>query len=363
MRWSLKTPWMALSVLLLVVLTSSVAQASWLQPHTRQEAVPLADVERSLVVGKSWMLVDFGFSWKHSDSHFIGDRLFNLGATEGTHYEPENNEGQWDYRKWTLGLTWGFSRNSQLSLRVPIIWASAWNNRMMDGDERKPLSSVGLGDMHGGFRYQWLRSQSDDGRFSNSLVTGLEMRFPTGHESPGSYIGGPNNVPTIITGAGTWGFDLYARFKQQMRFFAVEVGLGYQLNPVNVVMYLVDTEEDQFNQHLDPGDVIHTDLGLTVQFFRHLALRGNLYLDYRLASKWGSTSASFPPCKDCLTIPDSNGFWMDVDAKLIATIDSHFGMDAYFRYTLAGRHNFLWPLEDLSPSRGWTAGGNLSYRF
>ena len=32
-------------------------------------------------------------------------------------------------------------------------------------------------------------------------------------------------------------------------------------------------------------------------------------------------------------------------------------------FSVAGRRNFLWPLEDISPSRGFTVGANLAYRY
>ncbi len=344
-----------------LLMTPGHAEASWLQPHTRQDPFPHAEVERSLVVGKSWVVADLDFSWKHSNSHFIGDNLFNLGVTEGTHFEYEKNEATWDYRRWELGLTWGFTRNLQIDIRVPVIWASVWNNRMMDGDEKAPIEGVGLGDVSGGFVFQWLRKEKP--KLNNSLVTGLKIRFPTGSESPGSYLGGPNNVPTVLTGSGTWGFDINVRFKQQLAIVAIEAEIGYTWNPVNVVMYLVEDQENFFNQHLDPGDVIHGNLGVTVQFFKNLALRGDLFLDYRTATRWGSTSDTFPACADCPKIADSNGFWMDVQARLIGDITDRLGLDGYFRYSLAGRRNFLWPIEELSPSRGWTAGTNVSFRF
>ncbi len=352
---------------LIIVLTTMAAvpaSASWLQPHTRQEAVPVAEVERPLVIGKSWFVFDLDFRFKYSDSHFIGDTPANVGMTEGTHWESEKNDGRWVYRRWELGLGWGFSRNIDLYARIPVVWGSVWNNRMMDDDGNEtPITGAGLGDVHGGFRFQFLRNQSEDGRFSNSLIANLDMRFPTGDESPGSYIGGPNNVVTIVTGTGTWGFDFNARFKQQLAIVALEVGAGFTWNPTGTVMYLVEDEYNQFNQHLDPGDVIHGDIGVTVQFFQNLALRGDLFLDYRTKSKWGATSATFPACKDCDIIPGSDGLYMDVQARLISDFNVHLGIDAYFRYTLAGRHNFMWPLEEISPSRGWTAGANLAYRF
>ena len=117
------------------------------------------------------------------------------------------------------------------------------------------------------------------------------------------------------------------------------------------------------NQHLDPGDVVHADVGLAVNFFKHLGMGGTFYLDYRTKSRWGSTSNTFPACKECEEIPNSSGLYMDVEGYVFADFNIHLGLEAYFRYTLAGRHNFLWPLEDISPSRGWTAGANLAYRF
>lgn len=354
----------ALGVLLAALLAPQVAQASWFQPHTIQEDVPFKEVERSLVTGKSRMLFDLDFSFKQSTSHFIGDDPLNVGVTEGVHWESEKNDGRWTYRRWELGMAWGFSRNLDIYARIPIISASVWNSRMVDSDgNEEPINSTGLGDVITGFRFQFLRNQSDDGRFSNSLIGVFEMRTPTGAESPGSYIPGPNNLVTIVMGTGTWGFDFAARFKQQLAIVAIEVGGGFTWNPTGTVMFLIEDQENQFNQHLDPGDVLHVELGITVQLFRNLALRGDLMLAYRTPTRWGSTSSDFPACGDCPEIPDSEGLWMDVEARVISDLDEHFGLDGYFRYTLGGRHNFLWPLEDISPSRGWTAGGNLSYRF
>ncbi len=336
------------------------ASASWLQPHTIQENVPIADIERPLVAGKSRMVFDFGFSWKQSRSHFLNSGgIFNAGFTEGVHFEKEKNNARWDYARPTFGLTWGFSKNSDLYVTVPVIVASVVNDRMVTDGNPAPIRSVGMGDLHGGVRFQFLRNRSDDGKFSNSLIVQFDMRFPTGSESPGSFIGGPNNVATIITGTGTWGWDLGLRFKQQIAVIAVEAGAGFTWNPTGTVMYLIEDQENQFNQHMDPGDVVHVDVGLTVQPFQHLAVRADWKLDYRTPSRWGSTVSAFPACKNCEVIQDSNGFWMNLRGTLIAD----FGLDAYFEYTLAGRRAFLWPLEEISPTRGWTAGGTLSYRF
>ncbi len=340
------------------------AGASWLDPHTRQERIPMAEVERPLIVGKSWLLTGIGFDWKHSTSHFVADRAFNFGFTEGTHFVKEKNDGTWDRRVWTLSARWGFSRNSELFFSLPVVWGSVWNNRMLaDDGGKKPIQGVGLGDMHAGVKYQWVRTQSQDGRRSNALVTTLDIRFPTGSESPGSYLSGPNNVATVITGSGTWGFDLEARFKQQVRFFGIEAALGFTLNPTMTVMYLIDDVQNQFNQHLDPGDVVHGNIGLLLQPESHIAIRGDLFIDYRTATKWGRTVSAIPACKECVEIPNSAGVWMDAGASLIVNADTHFGFEVWFRGNLAGRRNFLWPIEELSPSRGTALGGRLNFRI
>ncbi|MCO4771958.1 MAG: hypothetical protein KDA24_18145 [Deltaproteobacteria bacterium] len=354
-----------LLVLLAALVSAGPASASWLQPHTIQEDVPIADVERALVAGKSRMVFDFGFSWKQSRSHFLNSGgVFNAGFTEGTNYEKEKNNASWNYATPSLGVTWGFSKNSDIYVSVPVVIASVVNDRMIAEDgSPDPIRSVGIGDLHGGVRFQFLRSRSEDGKFSNSLIGQLDVKFPTGAESPGSFIGGPNNVATIVTGSGTWGWDLSVRFKQQLAILAVEAGVGFTWNPTATVMYLIEDQQNQFNQHLDPGDRVHLDVGLTVQPMQHIAVRADLFLDYRTPTRWGSTVSAFPACKECAVIPESNGFWMDLRGTIIADFDTHFGLDAYFEYTLAGRRAFLWPLEDVSPTRGWTAGGTLSYRF
>jgi hypothetical protein len=352
------------AVVAIVLAVPVTASASWLQPHTRQEAIPQAEIQRPLVVGKSWLEVDLDFGWKHSDSHWLGTSTTNLGFTEGEHWESERNEGNWDHRKISFGLRWGFSRNIEFNLRVPVIWAQVWNNRMLGDDgSPDPIVSVGLGDVHTGLRVQALRLQNADGTISNSLAFGLDMRLPTGAESPGTYIGGPNNIVTIITGAGTWGWDLYARYRQHLAILGIDVGIGYELNPANTVMYLLDTETQFFLRALDPGDVVHGDIKVTVQPIKQIAIQAGVEMDYRLVTKWGHTVDTLPACRDCFEVPNSEGLYMDFVAKLILDPTQHLGLDVYFEYTLAGRRNFLWPLEEISPSRGWTLGGNVSYRF
>lgn len=352
------------AVVATVLALPATASATWLQPHTRQEAIPQAEIQRPLVVGKSWLEADIGFSWKHSDSHWLGSETTNLGFTEGEQWEMERNEGAWDYRKFDIGLRWGFARNIEFNLRVPVIWAQVWNNRMMNEDGTpNPITSVGLGDVHTGIRVQALRLQNPNGKISNSLVIGLDMRLPTGAESPGTYIGGPNNIVTIITGAGTWGWDLYARYRQHLAILGIDLGFGYVLNPSNTVQYLLDTETAFFNRSIDPGDVVHGDIKIAVQPVKQIALQVGVDIDYRLATKWGHTVDTLPYCRDCEVVANSEGLYMDLIARLILDPTQHLGVDVYFEYTLAGRRNFLWPLEEISPSRGWTLGGNVSYRF
>ena len=352
------------AVLVTALVVPATASATWLQPHTRQEAIPQAEIERPLVAGKSWLETDLDFSWKQSDSHWLGTSIANLGFTEGEHWESERNEGRWDYRRLSFGLRWGFSRHIEFNVRIPVVFAEVWNSRMVNEDgSANPISSVGLGDVHTGIRVQALRLQNADGNISNSLVIGLDMRLPTGAESPGTYIGGPNNVVTIVTGAGTWGWDLYARYRQHLAILGIDVGFGYVLNPSATVMYLIDTETSYFNRSLDPGDVVHGDVKVTVQPLKQIAFQVGLDMDYRMATKWGHTVDTLPYCRDCPEIPNSEGLYMDLVARLIVDPTQHLGLDMYFEYTLAGRRNFLWPLEEISPSRGWTLGGNVSYRF
>lgn len=342
----------------------ATASASWLQPHTRQEAIPQAEIQRPLVVGKSWLEADIGFAWKHSDSHWLGDNTVNLGMTEGEHWERERNDGQWDHRTFNLGLRWGFSRHIEINVDIPVVWAGVWNSRMENEDgSPNPITSVGLGDIHTGVRVQALRMQNPAGTISNSLVVGLDMRLPSGSESPGTFIGGPNNIVTIITGAGTWGWDLYARYRQHLAVLGLEVGIGYLLNPSNTVQYLIDTETQFFLRALDPGDVIHGDFKIAVQPIKQIAIQAGLDIDYRTATRWGHTVDTLPYCKECDEVPGSEGLYVDFVSRLILDPTQHLGIDVYFEYTLAGRRNFLWPLEEISPSRGWTLGGDISYRF
>jgi hypothetical protein len=338
------------------------ARASILQTPTARDDMASREVERGLVLGKGWFDISIGFSWKDSRRGFVaGESPIQFGNGNTRAWK---NNGRYVHRVFRGRMDWGLTRNSTIWMDVPLVWHDLSNDLLVDddGNETK-LSSFNLGDASFGWRNQWVRTESKS--LATSFATDLYMKTPSGNESTGTYIGGPNNVFNLITGTGTYELGLLFGLRQQLAVVGLDVWVGYAHKSGAVVQWLIDTESNQFNARVDPGDEVHFNLGLLATIVPAVTLRADLINSYRMATRAGTSSRGIPACKECEAVPRTAGLWSDVRATISYwRVDFPLGIDAFFEYTLAGRNSgAFWPLEDLSPSHGWTAGGEVFVRF
>jgi len=366
MRWM--APRLLAAGILLVALPAS---ADMFQHHTSQSDIEQRIVERPLVVGKGWVEVGLGLDWKHTSSEFLaGDGGGSFGFTKGTHYEDYSNNARLNFRRFTLMGRWGFTKGTDLYVRIPFVWNHLANDNEMiietgDGEETRSTSvnTFAIGDVEMGVLIQWLRRQDPNGKFNSSLGSHIDIKAPTGLESPGSYIASPGLVTVMPTGTGTYNWGLDIEYKQQLAFMAVDVRAGFVWRTSGIAQYLIEDQENQFQMRIKPGDAVEWDIDLVFQPARFLALGVGLASEYRFATKVGPSSRSMAQCKECEPIADSEGLMMNGAFLVSITPSRSFQVDLRAEYTLAGLPAFMIPLEDVSPTRGVTVGANVLYRF
>jgi hypothetical protein len=225
------------------------------------------------------------------------------------------------------------------------------------------VNTFAIGDLEMGILAQLLRHQDPEGKFNNALGARLHIKAPTGLESPGSYIPSPGLIGVLPTGTGTYNYGLGIEFKQQLAVIAINLRAGYNWRVSGIAQYLVEDENHQFALRIDPGDSIDWSAIVQFQMSRYFTLGVGAVFDYRFATKIGPSSRGLAACKNCDPIEESKGLYVDGVAELNFTPDRNFQIDVNFAYTLGGRPAFLVPLEDISPTRGWTLGGDVKYRF
>jgi len=355
-----------------ILLVALPASADMFQHHTSQSDIEQRIVERPLVVGKGWVEIGLGFDWKHSNSEFLAgeDGGGSFGFTKGTHYENYGNNARLNFRRFVLLGRWGFTKGTDLYVRVPFVWNHLANDNEMtietgNGEETRStaVNTFAIGDVEMGVLIQWLRRQDPNGKFNTSLGSHIDIKAPTGLESPGSYIASPGLVTVMPTGTGTYNWGLDIEYKQQLAFMAVDVRAGFVWRTSGIAQYLIEDAENQFQMRIKPGDAVEWDINLLFQPARFLTVGVGLRSQYRFVTKVGPSSRSLAQCKECDPIPDSEGLLMDAGLLVSVTPSREFQVDVKVDYTLAGLPAFMIPLEDVSPTRGLTVGANVLYRF
>jgi len=228
---------------------------------------------------------------------------------------------------------------------------------------RTNISTFSLGDVEMGVLVQWLRRQDPKGKFNTALGSHIEIKAPTGLESPGSYISSPGLIDVLPTGTGTYNFGVDLEYKQQIDFMAVDVRAGFVWRTSGIVQYLIEDQEHFFNLRLKPGDGVQWAVMVLFQPTRFLTVGVGTEMEYRFATKIGPSNRSIAQCKECEPIPGSDGLDMDGILQVSLTPSREFQVDIRAEYTLGGRPAYLVPLEDISPARGFTAGAAVMHRF
>ena len=218
----------------LVLLWMTPAEAAGFQAKTMRAPLSALEVERGLLMPKGW--VELGLQYDHKVA---------LGA-----WSPDGTAEEWDSARWTYttqraDLRYGISQRAELYWSLPFHYVRLQNEPL--GTD---TSTFGLGDAHFGWKLEWFKRAAP----TTSVVTDLDFKLPTGSESPGSFIGGPNTITEFVLGTGQLDAGLHVRARQQLGPVSLTGAVGYVRRFSGVTQYTLEVEEYQFLGRFKPGD-------------------------------------------------------------------------------------------------------------
>ncbi len=331
-------------VMLLLALTigQGSAEAAGFQAKTMRAPLAAVEVERPLIIGRGWLEFGLGFDYKQATSAW---------AADGTVDEFEH--AQWTYTTQRLDIRYGISKRAELYWNVPFHYVHLQNEHL--GTD---TSEFGIGDPRFGWRLEWLRKDAP----TTSVVTDLQFKLPAGSESPGTFIGGPNTVGDFVLSTGTMDAALFLRGKQQFGPFAVTGSVGYVHRFSGVAQYAVETENHYFLGRFKPGSETQIAVEPMVQI-GPVAASAELLYRYRFASASGTTSPGIYPDAYLDPIEGSEGWSFDVTPAVTVAVTRGIDLRAAMGIPLRGEDLFLFPLEEVTPTRGFTYSGTAEFRF
>jgi hypothetical protein len=343
-------------VTLILALTtwSGTAEAAGFQAKTMRAPLAAVEVERPLIIGKGWLELGVGLDWKSVGSCWPSTEtcLAETGAWTNNGTVDAFDDARWTYTTEHLDLRYGISRRSELYWVVPFHYVHLENDLL--GTDTKDF---GLGDPRFGWRFEWVRKDAP----TSSVVTDLYFKMPAGSESPGTYIGGPNTVSNFVMSTGTMDAALFARGKQQFGPFAVTGSVGYVHRFSGVTQYVVEVTNYQFSGRFKPGSEVDVAIEPMVQA-GPAAIGAEVLYRNRLPSAAGTTSPGVYPDKYLTPIADSEGWSLDLTPAVTVAVSRGVDLRVAMGIPLRGE-DLLFPLEEITPTRGFTYSGSAEFRY
>lgn len=345
-------------VILLVALTfgHGTAEAAGFQAKTMRAPLSAVEVERPLVIGRGWLEFGLGFDYKRAGGCWPvesdGDCFVETGAWGSDGEVDPFEDARWTYTTQRLDIRYGISRRAELYWSVPFHYVHLQNEKL--GTD---TSEFGIGDPRFGWRLEWFRKDAP----TTSVVTDLQVKLPAGSESPGTFIGGPNTVGDFVLSTGTMDAALHVRGKQQFGPFAVTGSAGYVHRFSGVAQFAVETENHYFLGRFKPGSEAQLSVEPMVQA-GPVAIAAEVLYRYRWASATGTTSPGIYPDAYLDPIEGSDGWSLDVKPGVTVAITRGVDLRAAMGIPLRGE-DLLFPLEDITPTRGVTYSGTAEFRF
>lgn len=313
-------------------------------PKSSREVMPAREIERPLDMPRAWSEFTLGHTVKLGTGAWSPDG----------EVEPFEN-ARWTYHTTLIRWRYGLARRSEMAWDVPIHVGNLKNDVLGTN-----TTSASVGDIR--FRYIYQLYESDEAPMTSAVVE-AELKGPTGRETPGTYVGGPNQVSNFIFSTGTWDFYLGVAGKKQVGPAAFTGRLGYQRRFSGNTQFVVETTENQFVGRFKPGDRLVGEIEAMGQLGPvALALRPTFML--RGPTKMGVTAKNwFNPGQDLVAIEDSDGWSLDLNGQL--TLNATRGFDVHLQgsFPLRGEDLQLFPLEDIHPTYGPSFGGAVEVRF
>jgi len=324
-----------------MTLLAGLAQAGIFTEKTTMSEWPEREIEADLVTPRGWLRVGLAADMKRSTAS--RDDSGALTPHEGA---------VWSYSQAWLKLDQGFSKRLSFYCHIPYVMARLQNAEDAD------ISTRAFGDLHTGFIYQpWIDTP-------NKVAFVGDLKAASGVEWPSDFSGGEASTGSFLTGTGVTNVDLALRARRAFGPVAPNLDLGYTFKIPTVVGYVVQT--DGFgNGWLDPGDALHARAGLDLQAGDKLMLSAAANYSRRGVYKIGVAGPGVWDL-DLREIPDTDGWFLDVEAGASLTVNRNFGL----RYDLAWQatgtsteHFDHFGLEEFSPQPGLTHGLTAEVRW
>lgn len=325
-----------------LAVTSTPAHAAGFQVKTMRDPLPSREYERGLVLGKGWLEWGIGADVKMAD-----------GAWDG-----EGNPVDWESTKFLhtterLDVRYGISRRAEVHVTLPFHY-----QRLTNDELGTDTSQFALGDPIFGWKIEPFRSMAP----VTSVIVYTWYKAPAGNESPGNYIGGPSSFTDFVVTTGTPDLALGAAGKRQLGPLALTLDLSYIRRFSGTVMWAIETEYNQFNARIKPGDVTRAHGDLLLQA-GPVALHGGAVFELRQQFKSGTTADGWFPGKNLEAVAESDGWSLDVPAGAIFNISRGVDVDLAVNIPLRGEDLMFFPIEDIHPTRGFTYSGTLEFRY
>lgn len=340
-------------ILLLAVSPSAFAGSGAFGVKAMRESLPAHEVERSLLLPKGWLELDLAYDLHHGIGQWTPDGERDLF---------ENAD--WTYQTERATISYGLAHRWELYWSMQMHQAHLTNSAL--GTD---IADGSLGDPHIGARIELIDRDPPPAIGSNepipprdhSVALELDYKAPAGKESPGTYIGGPNNVSGFVFTTGTPDLSIGLAGKKQLGPIGLTGRVAYVKRFSSVVQYLVETENLQFSGRMKPGDQMKAAVDLAVQagpavpFATFTAMR-------RANTRVGTTSPGTPN-RYLDPVADSSGFQADLDVGLLLQVSRGIDLKGHFNLPVMGEDLQFFPIEDLQPTLGPTFGGSLQVRY
>ena len=325
-----------------LLLTMAPAEAAGFQAKTMRSPLSAVEVERPLIIGRGWLEFGLGADVKLATGYW-GD------AGKPLDWES----AKWLYTTQRADLRYGISRRAELYASVPFHYVKLTNEALGTNTD-----TFGIGDPHVGWRLEWFRRHAP----TTSIISELDMKVPTGSESAATFIGGPNTVSTFVMSTGTPDLSISGKARQQFGPLAVDATLGYVHRFSAVTQYVIEVEQYQFLGRFRPGSEVRAGLGALVQL-GPVAVGGDGLFRLRSAAAMGTTSSGIIPDAHLDPIEGTEGWSFDVNPKAVVNISRGVDVNVGAGIPVRGEGLGLFPLEEITPTRGITWSGSLELRY
>lgn len=328
--------------LLPLLATLPTAEAAGFQTKTMRAPLPAVEVERPLVIGKGWFEVGFGYDHKQAD-----------GAWSESGQAVQWESAQWLYTTERLSIRYGISRSGELYWDIPFHYV-----RLLNDELGTDTSSFGIGEPKFGWKLELFNRSIP----TSSVVLDLQYKMPTGQETAGTYVGGPNTNVSFPMSTGQADLAGFLRGKQQLGPVAIEASVGYVHRFSGVSQFVVEVEEYQFSGRFKPGSEIRAELAPMVQL-GPVALHGNAVFRQWFASSLGTTAPGFFVDENLDVVEGSDGWSFDAGGGVIINATRGVDILASAMVPIRGEDLYFFPLESISPTRGPTFSTSVELRY